>query len=139
MLNGGLDHFGWETVFLIGAGGRNLSADAKAAFHGLEQVPDDGAVGRDLHLHSVVVLEVDYGECLAGSVEDVLGDVEGTLVAFGAESTAFAMEVIRVCAGGAVRGVSGECFHDIELVVVGQTRVGGGDGREAYLAGWGSH
>ena len=119
MLKGRLDHFGWETVFLIGAGGGNLSAYAKAAFHGLEQVPNHGAVGWDLHLHSMVVLEVDYRECLAGFVQDVLGDVEGTLVAFGAEGTAFAMDVIRVCAGGAVRGVSGECFHDIELVVVG--------------------
>ena len=119
MLNSRLSHFGWETVFLIGAGGRNLSADAKAAFHGLEQVPDHGAVGGDLHLHSMVVLEVDYGECLAGFVKEVLGDVEGTLVTFGAEATAFAMDVIRVCAGGAVRGVAGECFHDIELVVVG--------------------
>ena len=76
---------------------------------------------------------------MAGSVEDVLGDVESSLVAFGAEGAAFPMEIVRVRAGGAVRGVAGECFHDIELIVVGKTRVGGGNWRKAYVAGWGSH
>ena len=76
---------------------------------------------------------------MASFVEDVLSDVESSLVAFGAEGTAFPMEIVRVCAGGAVRGMAGECFHDIKLIVVRKTRVGGGDWREAYVAGWGSH
>ena len=76
---------------------------------------------------------------MAGSVEDVLGNVEGSLVAFGAKAASFAVHFVWTCAGGAVGGVAGECFHDIELVVVGETRVGHRDGREADLTGWGSH
>ena len=40
-------------------------------------------------------------------------------MAFGAEAAAFAVDFVRACAGGAVRGVAGECFQDVELVVVG--------------------
>lgn len=60
---------------------------------------------------------------MAGSVEDVLGDVERSLITFGAEVTAFTMDIIRVCIGGAVGRVAGESFHGIERVVVGKTRI----------------
>lgn len=76
---------------------------------------------------------------MASSIEDVLGNVEGSLVAFGAEAASFAVHFIWTCAGEAVGGVAGECFHDIELVVMGKTRVGHGNGREADLTRWGSH
>ncbi len=88
-------------------------------FHRLEQLPDDDTIGWDLHFHPSIEIEVDYRECLAGSVKDILGDVEGSLVTFGAEATAFTMSVVWVYAGGAVRGVTCKCFHNIELVVVG--------------------
>ena len=76
---------------------------------------------------------------MTGSVEDVLGHVEGSLVAFRAKAASFAVHFVWTCAGGAVGGVAGERFHDIELVVMGETRVGHRDGREADLTGWGSH
>lgn len=56
---------------------------------------------------------------MARFVEDVLRHVEGSLVAFGAETAAFAVHVVWVGAGGAVGGVPGEGFHDVKLVVVG--------------------
>ena len=62
VLKGRLYHLGCEVVFLVVAGDWNFSADTKAAFHGLEQVSDDGAVGRDFHLHSSIIFEVDYRE-----------------------------------------------------------------------------
>lgn len=85
------------------------------------------------------MFEVHGGECLAGFGEDVLRDVEGALVPFGAEGAAFAVGFVRVRAGGAVGGVPGEGLHDVELVVVGEAGVGGGDGGEEYLAGGVGH
>lgn len=113
VLEGRLHHPRGDVVRLVVAGGGDPPAQAEAAFHRLEQLADDGAVGRDLHLHAPVALEVDDGEGLAGFVEDVLGDVEGPLVAFGAETAAFAVDFVGVDAGGAVRGVAGEGFHDV--------------------------
>ncbi len=55
-------------------------------------------------------------------------------MSFGAEGIAFLMDLIWMRAGGTVRGVAGECFHDIELVVMGQARISGGNFGEADLA-----
>ena len=76
---------------------------------------------------------------MAGFIDDVLGDVAGSLVAFRAKAASFAVHFVWACAGGAVGGVAGERFHNIELVVMGETRVGRSDGGEADLTGWGSH
>ena len=44
-------------------------------------------------------------------------------MAFGAQCVTFTIGFVRVCTGGAVGRVAGKCFHDIELVVVGETRI----------------
>ena len=124
---------------LVVPGGGNLAAQAEAALRRLEQLSHGGAVGGNLHLHAAVAIEVDDGEGPAGFVDGVLRDVKGALVAFGAEGAAAAVGFTRVRAGRAAGGVSGEGFHDVELVVVGEARVGGGDWGEDHLPGGVGH
>lgn len=130
-----LDDARGDLIIRIIADRLHLPPQTQAAFHGFEQFTDDGAVDWDLHLYATVTVEVDDGEGLAGFGEDVLGYVEGALVAFGAEGAAFAVGVVGVRAGRAVRGVAGEGFHDVEFVVVREAGVCCWDGSEADLAG----
>lgn len=65
-----------------------------------------------------IAVKVDDRVCFACFLHDVLGDVDGALVALGAERFTVPVDFVRVGALGAVRGVAGEGFHDIELVVV---------------------
>ena len=46
---------------------------------------------------------------------------------------------VRVRAGGTMRAVAGEGFHDVDLVVMGKAAVGGRYGRKAGLADGGRH
>lgn len=107
--------------------------------HRLQEFADGGAVGGDLDLDALVTLAVHEGVGQAGFVEDVLRDVLGALEASGAEGAALAVDVVRVGAGGAVGAVPCEGFHHVELVVAGETGVGGRDGGEADLADGGRH
>ena len=120
MFGGRLNHPRRDQICLIIAGYSHFPTEAKAAFYSLEQFSDNGAIGWDLHLHSAIAIKVDYRECLAGFVvEDILGDIEGSLETFGAEATAFTVDIIRMCTRGTMRRVAGECFHDIKLVIMG--------------------
>lgn len=95
-------------------------SQSQSALHGFEEIAHDTAVGGDLHLYSSAIVHVDDGKCLPGFVEDVLGYVEGALVALGAKTASLAVYFVWACAGGAVRGVPGEGFHHVEFVVVGE-------------------
>lgn len=131
----GLDDARGDVVVRVIADRLDFPAQAQTALHGFEEFTHDGAVSGNFHLDASVAVEVDDGEGLAGFGEDVLGYVEGALVAFGAEGAAFAVGVVGVCAGSAVRGVAREGFHYVEFVVVGEAGVGCWDGSEADLAG----
>ena len=119
--------------------GRGFPVQAETSLHGFQQLTHSGAVDGDFDLDAPVAFEVDDGEGLARFVEGVLRDVLGALMAFGAQSAALAVRFVGVGAGCAVRAVAGECFHDEELVVVGEAGVGCWYGREADLAGAGRH
>lgn len=89
-------------------------------------------------MDAVVAVTVDGGEGLAAFVVDILGDIEGALMAFGAESTSIAMDFVGAGACGAVGSVTRKSFHDVKLIVAGKTRVCG-DGSEIDLADEGRH
>ena len=114
-------------------------AEAKSALHRLEKFADRVAIGGNLHLHALVGIQVDDRESVAGFVEEVLRNIEGTFVPLGAESLTLQVDLIRPSALGAVRGVLGERTHHIELVVVGKARVGCGNRRETHLTGAARH
>lgn len=135
-----LNHSWRDGIILIIADRLDLPSQAKSPLHSLEQFTHGTAVGGDLHLHATIAIEVDNGVGLPSAIEDVLGDVQGSGVAFGAEAAAFAVDFVGMGALEAAGGVAGEGFHDVELVVVGEARVGCWDGGEADLArGGGRH
>lgn len=110
----------WSDVvaWVIADGGR-FPAEAEPALHGLQEVLDDLAADGDLDLHELVALAVDEGICLAALVVDVLGHVQGQLVAFVTEGPAVEVDLIRLGAIGASVGVVSKDPHHVDLVVVG--------------------
>ncbi len=70
---------------------------------------------------------------MAAFVVDVLSDVEGPLVAFGAEGTTVAVDLVGVGASGTVAGMASKRFHNVEFVIPRKTRVGR-DRSEIHLA-----
>lgn len=60
-------------------------------------------------------------------------------MALGAEAVAVAVHEVRVGAVRAVGTVAGKGFHDVELVVLGESGVGRGDRGEAGLSDGGRH
>lgn len=129
----------WDVIVLVIADRSLLTAESQTSLHGLEQFANDVTIDRYLDLDALVAFEVDDGEGLAGFVEDVLGNVLGALVAFRAKSFAFEVSLVRMSTGDTVRSVTGERFHDVELVVTGKAGVSGRYGREADLADCGRH
>ncbi len=115
-----MDDAGGDVVGCVVADRLQFPSQSQSALHGFEEFAHDAAVGGDLHLYGSAIVHVDDGECLPRFVEDVLGDVEGALVAFGAEAASLAVDFVWACTGGAVRGVPGEGFHHVEFVVVGK-------------------
>ena len=129
-----------DIVILVVADHRLLRlAETEPAFHGLQKLTHRGTFGGDLNLDPLVVFEIDDGKRMAGFVEDVLGDIYSTLVAFGAERLTRSVDLVRVGALVTVGCVSGEGAHHIELVVVRESRIGGGDGSETHLADTARH
>ena len=108
---------GGHVVGLIVANDGGFPSQTEAALHGFEQLADGFAVEGDLHLHALISFVVHEGVGLAGFVVKVLGDVDGALVALGAEGPASAMDIIWMGTGGAVSGVAGKGLHDIDLVI----------------------
>ena len=53
----------------------------------------------------------------------MLSDIGGSLVAFVVECVAYIIGFLRVCTGGAMGCVTGKYFHDIDLVVAGETKI----------------
>ena len=124
-----------DWIILIVADRLDFPSQAKTALHGFEEFTHDAAVCWNLYLHALIAVEVDNRQGLAGFDEDVLCDVLRAGMAFGAETAALAVHIVRVCADGAVRGVAGKGFHDVEFVVVGEAGVGYRYWSESYLAG----
>ena len=131
----GLDYFRWVGIILIVTYGQGLPSESQSTLHGFEQFANDTAVGWDLNLDATILVEIDDGERLACAVEDILGDVGCAGVAFGAETAALFVHVVRVGACQAVGGVAGEGSHDVEFIVVGEAGVGCRYGSETDLAG----
>lgn len=69
----------------------------------------------------MVAVTVDKGEGLAALVVDILSNVEGTLVAFGAEGAPITVDFVRAGASGAVAGMASESFHYVEFVIARET------------------
>ena len=76
-------------------------------------------------MDALALFEVDEGVGLPGFVVEVLRYIQCALVPSGTESAASTEDVVGVDAGAAMGGVAGEGFHDEELIVTGQPRVGG--------------
>lgn len=87
-----------------------------------------------------MTLTVDLGVGLAGLAVDVLGHVDGELMAGGAERAALAEDVVGASAGEAVGGVAGKGLHDVFFVVAREAgEDGGGEGDvgfETRHCGW---
>ena len=73
----------------------------------------------------MVTVTVDEREGLPAFVVDVLGDVESSLVAFGAEGSTVAVDFVGAGTCGAVASVAGEGFHYVEFIVARDTGVVG--------------
>lgn len=107
---------GWNVVSFVIASRLDFAPQTKATLHGFQQRADGFAVGRDLDLDALVAVAVDKGERLAAFVVDVLGDVKGTLMTFGAKGAAAVVHFVRVGASGTVAGVASEGFHHVQFV-----------------------
>lgn len=103
-------------------------SEIQAVLHGFEEPADGVAARGDLDVGAVAGDAVDDGEGLPALVVEILRDVEAALVAARAEGSAAAEGVEGACTACAVGGVPGEGFHDEELVVLGESGVGGGLG-----------
>ena len=108
------------------AGWSDLPSQSEAPFERFQELADDVASLWDLDVHALALLALDDRVCLAPLIVEVLRHIQCALMPSRAEASSPTKGFIRVCAGTAVRRVSGKCFHNEELVVARQPGVGWG-------------
>ena len=99
----------------------------------LQQVANRAAVGGDLEFHWALLVKINDSICHTISIEGVLVDVFGKAKPSGTDRFTFGVSDVCRGASGAVRGVLGEGFHDVEFIVFGLPGAGSRIGREAHM------
>ena len=74
----------WHMICLVVADQWGLAAETEAALHGFQKFANGFTAKGNFNLHALVSFVVDEGVSLAAAVVNVLGYVNGALMAFGA-------------------------------------------------------
>lgn len=64
---------------------------------------------------------------MAIDVEEILGNIQGALMSFGAERSPSLVNFIGVGTCCAMGAVTGKCLHHVHLIVTWGTGIGGGE------------
>lgn len=96
--------------------------DSQSTLHGPKQGTNGLAADGNFDLDSLTALAIDEGVSLAILVVDILGNVDCSLMALGAERLGSPMDGVWVSAGVAVGSVLCKLLHDKGLVISGHAR-----------------
>lgn len=115
----------WHIVCLVVTDLGPTAAQPQALVHGFQQTTDGFAPGGNLHLGADVGVAVDARESPIALAVEIEGDVQGALMALGAQHAAPFVDLVWMGARGAMSGMTGKCLDHILLIIMWQARVVG--------------